>query len=177
MLALLMLPLGAVAYIVALVSLMYALGWPNQDFVFFLTGLITSVLVGLYWVLLWRRTVRWTRRRVAGTVLAVFGALASALLLGLLVRVVAPGPLSVFVGTLGGLFLWLTATIFIWSESTQERIDRLRGAGIESVVCPSCGYNMTGLRVTTCPECGARFTVEELMAATLDARQPVEEMA
>ncbi|MDB5303490.1 MAG: hypothetical protein JWM97_1039, partial [Phycisphaerales bacterium] len=33
------------------------------------------------------------------------------------------------------------------------------------VVCPTCGYNLTGLTATRCPECGSQFTLDELMAA------------
>jgi hypothetical protein len=34
-----------------------------------------------------------------------------------------------------------------------------------TVVCPLCGYNLTGLRQAACPECGDTFTLDQLAAA------------
>ncbi len=31
-----------------------------------------------------------------------------------------------------------------------------------TVVCPSCGYSLAGLRQASCPECGSDFTLEQL---------------
>ena len=40
----------------------------------------------------------------------------------------------------------------------------MRARNPDAMVCPACGYNMTGLRATTCPECGASYTINELAA-------------
>jgi hypothetical protein len=36
--------------------------------------------------------------------------------------------------------------------------------GRDAVVCPNCGYNLTGLSGTRCPECGKQYTINELLA-------------
>ena len=82
---------------------------------------------------------------------------------------------GVFISGVIVILLWLTATIFIWRETPAERLKRLRSVGISGVACPACGYNMAGLQATTCPECGARFSLDQIVGATLEARQPVEE--
>jgi DNA-directed RNA polymerase subunit RPC12/RpoP len=30
------------------------------------------------------------------------------------------------------------------------------------IACPSCGYNLRGLKEAKCPECGAEFTLDQL---------------
>ena len=69
-----------------------------------------------------------------------------------------------FLGGIVAVVLWLTATVFIWRETPAERRQRLRARSPDVIVCPACGYNLTGLRQTTCPECGAGYTIDELAA-------------
>src|SRR5438552_13839611 len=40
---------------------------------------------------------------------------------------------------------------------------RTRIVTAENVPCPSCGYNLRGLREARCPECGSSFTIEQLV--------------
>ena len=70
-----------------------------------------------------------------------------------------------FVGPASAVLLWLVATVFIWRETSAERAARLGATGRDSVVCPTCGYNLTGLSEPRCPECGSRFTLDQLLAA------------
>jgi hypothetical protein len=60
--------------------------------------------------------------------------------------------------------LWVVATIFIWRETPAERAARVDRSGAGGVVCPTCGYNLTGLKGTRCPECGSEFTLDQLLA-------------
>ena len=67
---------------------------------------------------------------------------------------------------IGGGFVpivWVLATVLVWRETPQERIERLIAAGTDAVCCPVCGYNMTGLRESRCPECGSTFTLDQLL--------------
>ena len=34
-----------------------------------------------------------------------------------------------------------------------------------TILCPVCGYNLTGLREARCPECGGTFTLDQLAAS------------
>ena len=47
-------------------------------------------------------------------------------------------------------------------------IERIKAAGTDSICCPVCGYNMTGLHESRCPECGSQFTLDQLLAAQPD---------
>ena len=67
-------------------------------------------------------------------------------------------------GVGGACALWLIVTTVAWRETRRERSERLRAAGAGTVVCPTCGYNLTGLTEARCPECGSKFTLNELMA-------------
>ena len=80
---------------------------------------------------------------------------------------------GVFVGTMSAAMLWCLATIFLWRETPAERAQRLAKAGADVPVCPTCGYNMTGLTEARCPECGAQFTLNELLAGQ-PSRAPAE---
>jgi fucose permease len=159
LLAILMFPLAAILHLIV-----YIMTWDlGQDPMSIVVSLLaTSVFVGAYWTLLWRGSVRWTRRRVTQT----FAAVAAALALGAVVGV-GVGTFERDTGTFCGgattILFWVVLTIFSWRESPQERADRLRGAA-GGIVCPNCGYNLTGLTSTRCPECGTPFTLDELLA-------------
>jgi hypothetical protein len=60
--------------------------------------------------------------------------------------------------------VWVLMTVVVWRETTAERTHRLAAAGADRIVCPMCGYAMTGLREARCPECGAAYTLEQLIA-------------
>ena len=67
---------------------------------------------------------------------------------------------------LGGMIwalTWIAATALIWREIKAERLARLRQIG--AIACPTCGYNLTGLREAKCPECGSQFTLDQLYAS------------
>jgi len=50
-------------------------------------------------------------------------------------------------------------------------VSRLQARTGFTVVCPACGYNMTGLNLATCPECGAKYSLDELMAGQPEQQQ------
>lgn len=132
---------------------------------FCLAGAVAWIFMAAYWVLLWRKSVVWTPQRRGLT----FGALVGAFFAGAVVGVVMGGIVAAdfgwFMGSITAPVLWLVATVFIWRESAAERGARLARSGRDAVVCPTCGYNLTGLGETRCPECGTRFTIDQLLAA------------
>ena len=76
------------------------------------------------------------------------------------------GPPFGFVLFGGGVppIAWVLATVLIWRETAEERMARITAAGTDAVLCPNCGYNMTGLREARCPECGSVFTIDQLVS-------------
>jgi hypothetical protein len=64
MLALLMLPLGTLAYVVVFVGADKSGGGFNA---FVLADVVSGAFVAAYWVLLWRKFVAWTSRRLGVT--------------------------------------------------------------------------------------------------------------
>jgi hypothetical protein len=171
MLALLMLPLAAVVYMLVLVV---GDEWMSlrSEALFVLADIIGGAFVAVYWITLWRRTVNWTGPRRVNT--ALLGLLC--VLPGLAAGAIATAlddELGVFLGGVTTILLWVAGTVVIWTETGQERTARLKGmAGTDVITCPTCGYNMTGLRQTVCPECGAAYTVDQLLA-----QQPSRESA
>jgi len=165
LLSLLLLPLSGIVYgSVTAFSVSVILGFSNEQFAFLISGLTTWAFIAIYWILLWRHSVHWTKFRVVATTLAVPGAIAVAVIIDTTLRTLND-ELAMFVSNLTAIFLWLTATIFIWTETTRERRERIGANRPDVVTCPTCGYNLTGLRQPTCPECGDTFTLDELFAA------------
>ncbi|MHC4126605.1 MAG: hypothetical protein ACYSWT_01045 [Planctomycetota bacterium] len=164
MLAMLMLPLATAVYVVVIVSVMelvYNYGGEIAPFV--VTTIVVWAFIACYWTLLWRRTVRWTPRRIGLTLTAAVAGAGVGAVSGALVGLVEDS-LGAFIGGVTTILFWLLGTVLIWRETTAERIERLRARSPDAMVCPACGYNLTGLRQTTCPECGASYTLDELAA-------------
>ncbi len=132
------------------------------------TAMVTWAGIAVYWVLLWRTSVRWTAGRVSRTVVAAALAAAAGGAGGTAVaEAMGRGDGSTFGAFVGGvlaILLWLIATVVVWRETAEERARRAGGANANAVACPTCGYNLTGLSEARCPECGSRFTLDELVA-------------
>ena len=164
MLALLMIPLAVMVYVAVVVTLMNVVyGFSNEVSAFVITTVVVWGFVAAYWTMLWRRTVRWNRRRIGLTIAAGGAAVPPGVIAGALVSF-NQSSFGVFVGGVIMILVWLIATVLIWRETTAERIERIRARSGSVLVCPGCGYNMTGLRQTTCPECGTSYTIDELAA-------------
>lgn len=176
MLTIFMLPCAAIVYVIAfacadqLVNHSYSTSGVYFDLDWLWGGAAASLFVGAYWILLWRRTVAWTSQRVTRTaiaaLLALTAGLAAAIGFGGMIHV----NFGLFVGTTVAPLSWLVMTTFVWRESTAERAER--AAGVGAIACPSCGYNLTGLKGTRCPECGTEFTLDQLLPSRRDLRVP-----
>jgi len=167
LLAILLFPLASLFYLVV-----YVVSWRSRfalfverqyfdDFIF--AGAATWLFVGFYWYFLWRGSVRLTQGRFAFTLIAAVVSAIAGLLIGVLLSA-SERDVGSFVGSTAAPLLWLVATCFIWRESAEERGARLASTGGESVICPACGYNLTGLSNPRCPECGKQYTLDELLA-------------
>jgi hypothetical protein len=132
-----------------------------------ISTLATALYMAGYWLLLWHKSVVWTSRRVRLSWWCGAGATICGAALGGAIKLVMPynDELAIFVGILVATVLWIIASICIWRETPAERAGRLSRAGADAVVCPTCGYNLTGLHEARCPECGAQFTLDELLAS------------
>lgn len=175
LLAIFMIPLASLVYLVTFFQserwLDHWVAYQNYDnyrqraqLHFALTGLTAWAFVGVWWFLLWRKSVRWTGPRIAltavcATIAAGLGAVIAAVLN------ISERGFGDFVGSAAAPMLWLVGTIFVWRETAEERAARVHSSGRDSVVCPTCGYNLTGLKEPRCPECGTQFTLDQLLAA------------
>src|SRR5688572_10959555 len=100
--------------------------------------LITCAFVVSFWLLLWRKTVTWTRRRVRGTLIAAAAAVLAAAAVGVIVAFTVPysaDDVAVWVGCALMPLLWIAGTLRVWRETDEERSDRLAGLGAGAVVC------------------------------------------
>jgi heme A synthase len=149
----------------------------EEAITFILCGIVGWAFVASYWCLLWRNSVQWTSQRITSTVLAAFGALFVAGLIGVVTITLTGGQepsIGIFFGGVLAIILWVVATVFIWRETTAERAQRVAKSSGSAVTCPTCGYNLTGLGEARCPECGSRFTLDELIAAQPNNRVEIE---
>ncbi len=157
------------AGLILFISFIFAerLVFRNEDSAIVLCAALTCAYMIGYWLLLWRRAVTWTTRRWQLTFGASAAALAIGTGLGICIHIAVPysDSMNVVVGSLSGTVFWMIATVIIWRETRGERGARLARAGAEALVCPSCGYNLTGLHEARCPECGASFTLNDLLAS------------
>jgi hypothetical protein len=166
LLALSIWPLAALVYMMTSISMLQGGYGPGREArAFTVAGCATWMFVGAYWILLWRKSIVWTGLRRGLTFGAIFAALMLGGFAGMLMGGVVDGEFGWFIGSITAPILWLVATVLVWQESAAERAARLANSGRDAIVCPTCGYNLTGLRETRCPECGTQFTVDQLLAA------------
>ncbi len=163
MLAVFMLPVAALVWIIAFMVLYQDLLRGREEQCFLVSGLAAAAFVGGYWVLLWRRSVRWNPPRVFGSVGLAIGAVAVGGLVAWPMDRLEHGVGSLLFGPTA-TFAWLVGTVLLWRETSRERASRLDARSGTALVCPACGYNLTGLNQATCPECGAGYSIDELLA-------------
>ena len=148
-----------------------------DDELFFIPITFLSIgFFGLGWWLIWKGEVKWTAGRKGRTWGVLGGSVGLAALVSFLVAMVFPYDGEIVGSILGGLVwivLWLFGTAWAWRETSAERAGRLAAMGVEALPCPSCGYNLSGLRESKCPECGAAFTLDQLYAAVDEQRRPM----
>ena len=68
MLAVFMLPVGAIVYLIVFAVLWETTRLSPGERLFVVSGVIAGLFVAAYWLLLWFRSIRWTRERVFLTV-------------------------------------------------------------------------------------------------------------
>jgi hypothetical protein len=166
LLAIIMFPLAAVVYICVFVLLEQELA---DEFALLWTSIVVAFFVALYWLALWRQSVRWTPYRVMVTMVSGPGCVAAGGG-GVGAIIIAALPyndeeLGIFLGGIAAISLWLAVTVLLWRETPAERAERVRQAAGVVLFCPRCGYNMTGLYEGRCPECGTKYTLDQLYAA------------
>jgi hypothetical protein len=163
LLSILLIPSAMIVFIVAGVATgRHARG--NSVYPFVLAGVITWGFVAAYWTGVWRSAIRWDSRRSNETLFITAAAALIALAIGAMLNQLER-ELGDVIGAISAPLLWLIGTLLVWRERPDERMERLRSAGLQILVCPACGYNLTGLKEARCPECGLQMTLDQLVAA------------
>ncbi|MDB5322715.1 MAG: hypothetical protein JWN40_4346 [Phycisphaerales bacterium] len=175
LLAIFVIPIASLIYMVAFIqSERWLYRWINyqtyatyRDIArmrFGFSGLIAWAFLAIWWFLLWRKSVRWNGTRIGLTA----GAVVLAAIAGIIVAAIlnqSERGFGDFIGSATAPLLWIVATIFVWRETAAERAARVNNSGQDAIVCPTCGYNLTGLTEPRCPECGTQFTLDQLLAS------------
>jgi hypothetical protein len=166
LLSMLMLPLAALVYTLVAVAYAENAEWTprREETAMIFGGAAAWAFIACYWFALWGRSVRWNVMRATWTVAGCIVSLVAGVIVGALFGL-ADDELGYFFGSATSPVFWLVATIFIWRETPAERAARAAHAsGAAGVVCPTCGYNLTGLKITRCPECSSEFTLDQLFS-------------
>jgi peptidoglycan/LPS O-acetylase OafA/YrhL len=138
-----------------------------------ISDLSAGALALLAWVMLWRRDVRWSRRRRNVFAIALFAAIVGGVASGIYTGKLFDAEVGIFVGVYSAVLLAMLASIFAWRESACERTARF-AATPAAVVCPACRFDMSAQRASICPRCGHRCTIDEILAAQATPPQPLQ---
>lgn len=124
--------------------------------------------IGL-WVLVWRNCVRWTPKRVLGTIL-----LAICLLPTASASYYPPGndmaEVIVYTSPVWMWGVWIIGTAWLWRDSSGNELrltDAAQDSDRISPTCPKCAYSLRGLSEARCPECGWTGTLDSVFDASL----------
>lgn len=140
-----------------------SLGPPAE---FYCATCTTAVVFAGVWLMIWRRAVRWTTRRIVWTAGITFGS-AGVVALAVFVHNALINHDRDAWAVLGGLCwgaLWVGMTALVWRESPAERAERTELGAPALLDCPKCGYSLRGLHEARCPECGTQYTLDGLFA-------------
>ena len=161
LLAIIMFPLALCLYVLATILLD---DWFGLRFVKACTysNVLITLLVILYWIALWYRSIPWSNKRTFLTLLLSVACVVAGFVPGQLTQA---KDVEVFVGGFVAILAWLAFSVLIWRETPAERAERIRRAAGDVLFCPKCSYNMTGLYESRCPECGSKYTLDQLFAA------------
>lgn len=183
LLSIFLFPLAAIVYLLSFVFAARLLAPRpyariDEAWLFLGSGLATWLFVAGYWLLLWRGSVRWDSRRIIGALLAAVATAGAGFACGLVIATTLPpyadGSFGSFVGGLIAIMLWVVATVILWRDTPEERSQRARASSRSTIVCPTCGYNLTGLSESRCPECGSKFTLDELIGLQATVETEIE---
>ena len=148
-------------------------GWASRSCTW-LSYETCAVVATAVWFLLWRRAVVWDSTRRLGSLGLALLFLASPLSVFWAYPFGATGlgPLCETLCLLSPLFtfaLWLAGTAWLWRDRQPHAlVGRLVGVGAEGAArCPTCGYNLHGLREVRCPECGWASTVDDIVQRSI----------
>lgn len=168
LLSILLFPVAAVIYMIVFFVFLEARGYGSatEEIGFLVGGVATWAFIGWYWIFVWRKTVKWNPRRTSRTLYAGLAAAGAGAIAGIATGALEEG-FGYFIASVTPPLVWMVATVLVWRETEAERSARLRAIGHDGpgIPCPTCGYDMTGLKSTRCPECGSEFTLDELIAA------------
>jgi hypothetical protein len=165
LLSLLAAPCGAIIYFMMIVGMYEVFGWRAHVVAFSAAGIVGNIVVAAWWLLLWRRSVRWTAWRVRATIVAAIFSILFALIVGLSFGAwVRETDLGIFLAACLSIFTWLTCVCIIWRDRAAD-LTTMNDTAERDVACPKCRYAMTGLREARCPECGEQYTLDQLFAA------------
>ena len=148
----------------------------DEELFFIPISFMSVGFFGFGWWLIWRGEVTWTAKRKLKTWCVLGASMGLSALAAVLIAAVFRHDGEIIGSMLGGLVwivLWLFGTAWAWRETSAERAGRLAAMGVEALPCPSCGYNLSGLRESKCPECGSAFTLDQLYAAVDEQRRPM----
>jgi hypothetical protein len=175
LLTILMLPFASLVYMSAYVLFERRSPVVNPDALLIASGIVSWIFIVIYWCIVWRRAVHPSSfARVGQMLAAVLIAAAGGIGIGwFLDAFTSSAVTAALIGSIAAPLIWLTAVILLWLESPSERELRLRNAST-TILCPVCGYNLTGLDTTRCPECGRHFTIDELLAKQANRAKEIE---
>ena len=162
LLAILMLPAASLIWLITFVAADRTFGYSWRPWPMIICGISTWAFVAIYWYGLWRGSIKWNNQRLVRSLMAAGACIVVGFLAGILVYAI-DSTVGEFVGCATAPVFWLIVVTLIWRETPHERAARLKGTTKSAVVCPHCGYNLTGLQSTRCPECGTLYTLDELL--------------
>jgi hypothetical protein len=182
LLSLSMVPLAITVFFLAAIGLSEGAGM-SEERAFTIASVVLLVFVVVYWTCVWASSFRWTESRVLRTIAAFAASLCVGGLAGGMVVYVLRDLDALFaggiLGSMAAATAWMIFSVLAWRETGKERAERISGAGggfAGILLCPNCGYNMTGLIQARCPECGTEYTLDVLLAANAERVEPEREL-
>jgi len=143
----------------------------DDDAALLTSGFLAAGIVTVLWALIWNTERRWTNARVLWSfALWLMAVIPGGLAYVLVVTIYRYGNEgAIVIAQFAWLATYIAGSAWLWRDKTPWTATADPNVVRDRLLCPRCRYNLTGLECARCPECGTQYTLDQIVASTMES--------